>query len=308
MIQYNEPYNGQYQSTIEKLCLYEKYRKEQHDNTRVIFNREMQPNLMYQNLMNSTVFIYQNRVPTEGSRVITHLKGIGRRRMIGIILQLLSLPLLAVFLLFLFNYKQIEWNDTLKLVLTFVLLFGIPAVITVGGMIRTFGRKLMIEYLQVWNSVAAKPPMEVNLLTNGQLVITKYLKRDKTCGSYLSVLNPDDTVWHGGTVFDRIHIPSFVEYMYVIDSVKSCVDTEDGIMIETSGRFYGARGALHSYNNHGSGEGVWYCVFAQSHISYRKDEIPAILTNMDHLKSVLMSYGNYENSANSFSPLNRENC
>ncbi|MCD8098121.1 MAG: hypothetical protein LUE31_08835 [Lachnospiraceae bacterium] len=306
MIQYNEPYNGQYQNTIEKLSLYEKYRKEQHDSTSVIFNREMQPNLMYQNLINSTVFIYQNRVPTEGSGVITHLKGVGRKRTIGIIIQLLSLPLLAVFLLFLSNYKQIEWNDTLKLVLTFVLLFGIPAAITVGGMIRIFGRKLMIEYLEVWNSVAGKPPIEINLLTNGQLVITKYLKRDKTCGSYLSVLNPDDTVWHG-TVFDRIHIPSFVEYMYVIDSVKSCVDTEDGIMIETSGRFYGARGALHSYNNHGRGESVWYCVFAQSHISYRKDEIPAILTNMDHLKSTLMNYGNYENSANSFSPF-KSNC
>lgn len=102
----------------------------------------------------------------------------------------------------------------------------------------------MADYIEVWNTFAnIKGPIEINCLNNGQLAIIKYENRDKTQGKYLSALNADDTIWQGG-VFDWLFFPTYVQYIYIIDSVKSCTRTKNGLMLESSGVFYGRRAAI----------------------------------------------------------------
>lgn len=287
------------QKNIEKLFLNEKYRKEKHDSSRIIFNREISPVQMYQNLMDNTVFTYKNRVPEEGSKVITSLKGIRRKRIVGSIIQWIGALLIALFILFILNYKSVDLDNDVKFAITLTTLAGIPLFIIIGGFIRILGRKFMGEYLEVWNKLSnLKGPIEINCLKNGQLAIVKYRHRDKSCGEYLSALNPDGTVWHGN-FFTRIRISTYVEYMYIIDSIKSCARTENGLMIESSGRYYGKRWARNSYN--GSNETPFY-VFAETYVSYRKEEIPVIFDNMDQLESSLINYGYFEPGKNTFSP------
>lgn len=290
-------YYRELQNNIEKLDIREKYRKEQHDSSRIIFNREISPVQMYQNVMNNTVFIYKNRVPEDGKKVITGLKGIRRRRIAGSIIQWIGVLLIILFVLFTFNYKSVEWNNNIKLAFMLAILAGIPAFLIIGTSIKTSGRKFMIDYLDVWNPM--KSPIEFNCLANGQLVLMKYARRDKSCGVYLSALNPDDTIWHGN-LLNRMTIPTYADNIYVIDSIKSCTRTENGLMIESSGRFYGARRARCLYNNH---HDTWLSVFAETHVSYRKDEIPAIFANMEQLEASLMNYGYFEPGTNTFSPL-----
>ncbi len=287
------------QKNIEKLFLNEKYRKEKHDSSRIIFNREISPVQMYQNLMDNTVFTYKNRVPEEGSKVITSLKGIRRKRIIGSIIQWIGVLLIVLFVLLILNYKSIEWDNSIKLASLLSMPVGI-LVFTVGGFIRISGRKFMGEYLEVWNKLSnLKGPIEINCLKNGQLAIVKYRHRDKSCGDYLSALNPDGTIWHGN-FFNCIRIPTYVEYMYIIDSIKSCARTESGLMIESSGKYYGRRWAWNSYYR--SSRPIPFYVFTETYVSYRKEEIPVIFDNMDQLESSLINYGYFETEINTFSP------
>lgn len=288
---------GAFQNNIDKLDMREKYRKEQHDGTRIIFQREISPVQMYQNVMDKTVFLYKNRVPEEGKRIITRLNGIKGKRIAGSVIQWTGVLLTALFVLFVFRYQSIDWNNHIKITFMLAMAAGILILLVLGGFIRISGRKLMADYLDVWNPL--KAPVEINRLENGQLAIIKYKNRDKSCGAYPSALNPDDTIWKG-TMLNCSMLPTYVEYMYIIDCVKSCSKTKSGILIESSGRTYGMRMARLYHSN---SEPFRLSVFAESHISYRRDEIPAIFTDMDQLESSLMNYGYFEPGRNTFSPL-----
>ena len=296
-----------FQKNIKKLILNEKYRKEKHDNSRIIFNREISPVQMYQNLMDNTVFTYKNRVPQEDSKVITELKGIKRNRIVGSIIQLIGVLLIVLFVLFVLNYKSIECSNNMKLAALLSMFVGALIFIIVGGFIRISGRTFMADYIQVWNKLSIlNGPIEINCLKNGQLAIIKYRHRDKSCGEYISALNPDDTIWHGD-FFARVKIPTYVECMYIIDSIESCTRTENGLMIESTGRYYGKRCARiwhhgGSNDNRTNNKTRGY-VFTEVHISYRKEEIPAILENMEQLESSLINYGHFETGRNTFSPI-----
>ena len=293
----NDLHYEELQKNIEKLSTGEKYRKEQHDSTRIIFNREISPVQMYQNVMDNTVFTYKNRVPEEGKKVITRLKGIRRKKIAGSIVQWIGVLLLVLFVLLTFNDAFREWSN-IKEPIGLAIFLGIPVFLFIGGCIRVSGRTFMADYLQVWNPL--KSPVEFNCLTNGQLVLMYYSCRDKSCGGYSSALNPDDTIWHSrGLGFKYVRIPTYVNYMYVIDSIKSCTRTENGLMIESSGRYYGVRGARHV----GDSDGTWLHVFAEIHVSYRKEEIPAIFADMEQLEAALMNYGYFEPGRDTFSPL-----
>lgn len=53
------------------MFFYEKYRKEQHGSLWIIFNREGTPLKVFKNVLDKTVLIFKNRVPKEGTRLIT---------------------------------------------------------------------------------------------------------------------------------------------------------------------------------------------------------------------------------------------
>lgn len=286
-----------FQKNLQKLTLNEKYRKEKHDSSRIIYNREISPVQMYQNLMDNTVFTYANRVPEEGSKIITSLKGIKRKRIVGSIIQWIGVLLIALFVFYTFNFKSIEWDDNIKLGIALAMFVGIPVFLLTGAFIRASGRKFMADYLEVWNKL--KAPIEINCLKNGQLAIIKYRHRDKSCGSYVCALNPDDTIWFG-TVFTCNRVPTYVEYMYIIDRIESCTRTENGLMIESSGRCYGKRWVRTRHNKNSK---TMCHVFAETQISYRKDEIPSIFSNEEQLEAALMNYGYFEPDRNVFSPL-----
>lgn len=299
----NDKYYEEIQNNINKRTLHEKYRKEQHGKTRIIYNREISPVQIYQNVMNNTTFIYRNRVPEEGKKVITGLKGIKRNKIIGSLIQWFGLLLIVLFVIYIINYNSIDTAQNIKLAITLVMFVGAPTLIIVGGFIRIIGRKYMADYIEVWNPI--KTPVEINCLSNGQLVVIYYSTRNKECGGYLSALNMDDSIWRGGR-YERVSIPSYVKSIYVIDSVKSCRKTENGLMIESSGTRYGVRRARLLYRQNAqlnTQSRIWLSVFAETLISYRKEEIPAIFTNMEQLKASLMNYGYFELGRNTFSPL-----
>ncbi len=290
----NEPYDGRYQEYLDKLSERERNRREIHGESRIISVSKMSPLQIYQNVKDNSIYVFENRVPTEGTKVIKQLKGVGAKRRAGIVIQLLSLVVLLAFLLYLYFYKSIDLGFYTKLSIVWIMFAAIPILLIVGGCIRISGRKLLIDYLDVWNTVARKGPVEINCLTNGQLAIIKYCNSDKSQSRYPSALDYDDTIWHG-TTFNTPYVSTFVDYIYIIDNVKSCTKTKNGIMIETSGTSYGKR-VVRSNSD-------FYCVFAKTDISYRVEEIPAILTDMQALEAALSNYGNYESGSNAFSPL-----
>lgn len=284
-----------YQENIEKLFHREAQRGEQHGAARIIFYQEMTPIQMYKNIENNTEFVFRNRVPEEGSKVIKKLKGVGGQRRIGMLIQYLGLLITVLFVLFIFHYKSIHWDDNLKLALFLVMFFsGLILFPVVGGIIRIWGRRYLIDYLDVWNLL--KPPMEIRRLNNGQLAVLHYIARDKSCSSYLSAIKADDTD-------GKEYIPSYVDYIYIIDHVKSCTRTKNGLMIESSGRYYGTRTAYTRTTSKYHKYAVVYSAFTETQISYRKEEILAIFSDMEQLEVDLMCYGDYEAVQDGFSPL-----
>lgn len=300
-------YYEEIQKNIEKLELNEKYRQEKHDRTRIIFHNEISPLQIYQNVMDNTVFIYKNRVPEEGTKVITRLKVIKRNKVIGSLIQWIGILLIAAFVLLIFSYRSLRWDSNIKLKILLLLFFGSFVFIFAGGLIRISGRKFMGDYIEVWNQYSIwKGPVEINCLKNGQLAIIKYRHRDKSRGEYLSALNPDGTIWHGN-LLRRMMLPTYVRYIYIMDSVKSCARTENGLMIESSGKYYGIRGARYKQGRRSGNRRLWFYVFAETRISYRKEEIPAILDHMEQLEAALINYGRFQSGINAFSPLGK-NC
>ena len=301
----NDSYYGELQKNIEKRSQGEIERKEQHGSSRIIFNREISPVQMYQNVMDNTTFIYKNRVLEEGKKVIFRLKGIRRKKIAGSIIQWLGALLFVLFVLYIFHYQSIEWDNNIKTAVALALFLGIPVFFFIGLCVRCSGRRFIREYLHRPSpfSDIGVPIIEFNRLANGQMVLMMYSRHDKSCGGYLSALNPDDTIWHGrGLGFKYVRIPTYVDYMYVIDSIKSCTRTENGLMIESSGRYYGVRGARH-VGGGGDSNGTWLTVFAETHVSYRKEEILAIFSDMEQLEAAFMNYGYFEHGRDTFSPL-----
>ena len=302
---------AKYQANIEKLTYDEKRRGEQHGDTRIVFYQEMPPIQMYKNVRDNTEFVYRNRVPYEGTKVIKNLKGVGLQRRIGMAVQWLGLLITVLFVIYIFNYQSIDWDNDLKIALALIMFFMGPIVLPiVGGSIRIYGRKYLIDYLRVGNSLAGSP-MEINRLSNGQLVILSYMIMDKSCSTYLSALNMDDTEWSDpiGTriPFNREKIPTYIDYMYIIDSVKSCKRTKNGLLIESSGRYYGTRMAYAEYHRDSVTNATVLSVFTEAQITYRKEEILDIFMDMDQLEVELNSYSDYMVGRDAFSPLNKEN-
>ncbi len=297
---------AKYQANIEKLTYDEKRRGEQHGDTRIVFYQEMPPIQIYKNARDNTEFVYRNRVPEEGPKVINNLKGVGLQRRIGMAVQWLGLFITVLFVIYIFNYQSIDWDNDLKIALALIMFFMGPIVLPiVGGSIRIYGRKYLIDYLRVRSSTFGSP-MEINRLSNGQLVILSYMTMDKSCSTYLSALNMDDTEWKGvRTPFTSEEIPTYVDYMYIIDSVKSCKRTKNGLMLESSGRYYGTRTAYteHYSNDNGPDDYVNVLVFTEAQITYRKEEILDIFTDMDQLEVELNSYSDYMVGRDAFSPL-----
>ena len=130
----NDLHYEELQKNIEKLSTGEKYRKEQHDSTRIIFNGEISPVQMYQNVMDNTVFTYRNRVPEEGKKVITRLKGIRRKKIAGSIVQWIGVLLLVLFVLLTFNDAFREWSN-IKEPIGLAIFLGIPVFLFIGGCI-----------------------------------------------------------------------------------------------------------------------------------------------------------------------------
>ena len=288
----------EFQENIKKLTYKEKDRKEEHGNSRIIFNREIPPVNIYQNVMNNTTFIYRNRVPSEGGKLISRLKGIRGKKIMGSVIQWIGVLMTVISAYMLFFYDIEDWDANIKGLLAVLMLSGVTVFLIIGGIIRTRGRAYMSDYIEVWNPL--KAPVEINRLANGQLAVIKYINRDKSCGLYKSALNPDDTIQTQR--IDMKMIPTYAMYIYIIDQIKSCEKTKNGVMVESSGRYYGARWAWKKYNTH-TNKYTWYYVFTETHISYKKEEIPDIFTDMEQLEASLMNYGYYEEGRNGFYPL-----
>ncbi len=296
---------AKYQANIEKLTYDEKRRGEQHGDARIVFYQEMPPIQMYKNVRDNTEFVYRNRVPEEGPKVINNLKGVGLQRKIGMPLQRIGLLVFILSWVYVFVATIIDLNENFKPIALIMLIMG-PVLFIVGGSIRIYGRKYLIEYLRVRSSSFGSP-MEINRLSNGQLVILSYMTMDKSCSTYLSALNMDDTVWKGvRTPFTSEEIPTYVNYMYIIDSVKSCKRTKNGLMLESSGRYYGTRTAYTEHYSNDNGQLDDYVnalVFTEAQVTYRKEEILDIFMDMDQLEVELNSYSDYMVGRDAFSPL-----
>ena len=292
----------EYQKNIEKLSYNESIRKEQHESTRIIFNREATPVSIYQNVMNNTTFIYKNRVLSEKSRDISALKGIRVKKNVATAIIWIGVLITAISAYILFFHGRENLELSMRRILAVVMMSGAPVFFMIGLIIlKCNSRKYMVGYLPVLYPFGSH--VEINRLTNGQMVILRYATRKKTCETYISALNPDDTIWDQQLTgffkdyFYRSRIPTYISYMYIIDSIKSCKKTKGGIMIESSGRYYGRRGACEGKDT------VYFDVFAEAYVSYRKEEIPAIFTNMEQLEASLMNYGYYEEERDRFYPL-----
>ena len=294
----------EYQRNIENLTYQEYRRKEKHESTRIIFNSEATPENMYQNVMNNTTFIFRNRVFSEGRKIISRLKGIRGKKNAGAALIWLGVLITAISAYILFFCNSEDFTFSIKRILAAVMVSGAPVFLIIGLFVRCSGRRYMMDYLNAWNPFST--PTEINRLVNGQIVIIGYATNDRGCGSYTSALKSDDTIWDERptgqsagfveTFYNTTLIPTYVNYMYIIDSIKSCTKTKSGIMIESSGRYYGIRSV------NGSDRRV-YWVFTEVYISYKKEEILDIFTNMELLESSLMNYGYYEEKRDRFYPL-----
>lgn len=282
----------QIQKNIRKLEDFERMRKEQHDNERIIFNRECSLEQMFQNLMRHVSVTYKNRVIEERKKIPSLIKGIRRKNLIFYVFLLLAVLVCVCF--FCIDWLSME-NGGVKTLLMLSLFAAPLLLLIVGGCFKCSGRKYMAEYIEVWNIV--KPPVEIVRLSNGQLAVISYAARDKGSMKHTSALNEDDTL-------QRQYFSTPVNSVYIIDKISSCSRTANGLMIESAGRYYGIR-AAYWHRNINSSAHIHSCsyVFAEAHISYRKEEIPTIFTDWDSLEASLSGYQDYEAAGDMFDPL-----
>lgn len=285
---------GSYKRSVAKLTRFESYRSEKHSGEKIV--EEYTPVQYYESIKNRVIFTYNNLVISKKKKVQRLIPTIRRWRLRGQLLQSLSILMTAFVLYALFGANDTffrgphnSWPNGLYVAYILFMIFAPIIVFIVGGLIQTKGRKLFAEYIEVWNPL--KAPMEIVKLNDGRIAILNYLSRDMSMAKYSRAVDGNGEPLKPHSIIDesKYRDDAVIKSCYAIDKVISATAVEDGILLESSGFFYGLRRAIRTGNHSDSKTKFEYFLWTECAVDYRREIIPCIYENFDDLKGNLMA-------------------
>lgn len=274
-------------SFIEKTLLirseFESIRKEKHSNARLIADSDYTPEKFLEAFNSSKYDCISMRDENKKNADIPEYK---LRKMYFTLTWIIIYA--GVFTATLLRMYQVNGADVFKETSTIVILIALALFMALPTLAISYAFKFV-----------GMPPFNAYLrsdtkffrMNNGQIAFADLSEDDYSYPSVFENLgvvhNPK---WEDARKFNYRN--SKISEVYVPTKIMSVKMTRNGILLESSGKFYGIRTSYTIRFGHNSAPAFHFKDWAEMDIDYRREVIPVTWTNIEVLFKALQTYDN----------------